>query len=186
MDFNILVHSPFLAYALIFAGMSVEATVTLFSTVFILSLGHLNPAVCALVIVGGAVTEQLVWYYLGYNLHRFKRIVHFGDRFVGHLDRHFLDRPLRVLVLSKFIYGLHRTVLLRFGMLKFPVKKFLKDGVVAVLAWLAIVGGLAYGFSASYEALKRYFRYGELLILLFVAVFAAIQYFVSKRLKKDL
>lgn len=184
MDFVFLTLSPILAYLAIVLGMSVEAMITVFAAAFAVTQGSLGFWPVLLSVVFGALLEQQIWYYIGRHLHRFEKFVGFLHKMVGRFDNHFLEKPFKVMLLSKFVYGLHRTALLRFGVLKFPMKQYIGFGFLSVVIWLSIFGTLAYVFSSSYQTLLGFLKYGELVLLGIFCLFFLFSLYVSKKFKK--
>jgi len=176
---------PFV-YVAIFFGMSIEAMLTLLAVVFLVVNGALNPLLALLVIIIGGLCEQFIWYYVGYHLNYFKKIISLVQKLTNRYDNHFLEHPRRVLILSKFIYGLHRSALVKFGTLKFPLKRYFSYGFEAIIFWLITVGSIGYAFSASYVELKKYIQYAEIIPFVILIVFLFGEYFVSKKLRRKL
>lgn len=173
-------------YIVIFFAMFADAAVTVFVTTFLISNKVLDGDIAIPVLVAGIYAEQLGFYYLGHHLARLKSLAYWANKIAGPFDRHLHARPFHVLLISKFIYGLHRAMLVRSGMLHLKFKKFAEFAVYISLIWLVIIGGLGFAFSASYDALKHYLHYAELIPLGLVFVFFFVEWRLSARLKKEL
>ena len=173
-------------YLLLFLFLISDAVLTVFVAMFLLDRGLIAPAPTLSVLVLGVMAEQLLWYGLGRRLGRWQKLMDFLDRPALPFDRHLLDRPLRTLVLSKFIYGLHRAMLVRAGMLKLQFKLYLKIALLCMVIWLTVIGSLGYAFSESYEIVNQYIRYAELVPLGLVSLYFFINWRLSKRLKQEL
>ncbi len=173
-------------YLSLFLGMFFEATLTLLTACFLVSQGTLSFAPAFFAVLSGAYLEELLWYWIGLNINRFKKISRFTNNAVGILDRHFFEKLFRTLMVSKFVYGLHRAILARAGMLKVPFRQYLKTALWVVLIWMVIIGFFGFAFSASYVLLKHYFKYAEFFILIFVGVIITIEILAAKHLKKTL
>lgn len=189
MDLLSLSHlytSQHVIYALMFLAMLADATFTVLATMFLVSLGAVALLPSLIVLLLGVFGEQLMFYGIGRRLGRWSKLSVWADKVARPFDRHFYTRPFRTLFLSKFIYGLHRTTLMRAGMLRIPFRDFCRYAFYCSLAWLVVVGGIGYGFSSSYVALKKYFHYAEIVPLVLLAVFFLTQWRLSKRLKKEL
>jgi len=189
MDLSQLFTDPQLhnyAYALLFLGMFIDANLTILGSVFLFSQGLLNPAVVFLPVVLGAFVEQFGLYSLGEHWGQRDRISLWVGKVVEGFDRHLTKNIFRSLLISKFALGLHRSVLIRLGMLKVDLKNFAQATLKSTGIWLLTVGALGFIFSSSYKILLNYFKYAGLLVLLLLGLFFVLQYFVSRRLKKDL
>lgn len=173
-------------YVAVVVGMLVEANITIFAAMFYLATGKFMfwPLLSAVLV--GAFLEQVIWYVLGRNLNRFPYLEKKLHRWVKRFDRHFFDKPYRTFILSKFIYGLHRSVLLRFGMLKFKPFWYFRAGSLAIFVWLAVLMPLGYVFGKSYSKLGQYVKYGEVIILVVVVGLFVVEYFVSRKYRDRL
>jgi membrane protein DedA with SNARE-associated domain len=156
------------------------------ASIFLITQGVLQPVVSVILIVLGAIGEQLLWFWVGLKLGENHFISKWGHKLSHRFDPHLVHRTFHSLAISKFIYGFHRAVLIRSGMLKIGLKKFVKASIPATLIWLSIIGTLGFIFSASLGVLKYYLKYGELVLLLIILIFFVADYFVSKRLAKEL
>lgn len=185
MDFSFL-HFGAWTYAILFFAMFFDANLVIIIGVFLISSGRFNPWVIAGVIISGAYLEQLTWFGVGRLMKKSSFLSRWATKAVGRYDGHLVNRSVRSLLLTKFIYGVHRATLLRSGMLELPFKKFCKSSAVAVVFWLSIVGAFGFVFSYSFLALKIYLKYAELGLLAIVVIFFSVQYFISKSLKKEL
>lgn len=189
MDNTILqfaAHWQIWTYPLMFLAMFFDANIMILAATFLISAGVLNPYLLSLIVIIGAYAEQVWWFFLGRLLKRNNFLNRWGGRLVGRYDKHLLNRPFHSLVITKFIYGVHRATLMRFGMLNFPVKNFAKSSLLATATWLAIVAGIGFSLSESYKALNRYLKYGEFGLLFLLVLALVTQYFVSRRLRKEL
>ncbi len=179
-------HAQNIVYLVLLVGMFTDAALVIFIAIFLMAQRALNiPATIGIIIVG-TLLEQLLWYWIGSRLGKFNGLVRWTDRLAQPFDRHILEKPFRTLVISKFVYGLHRAVLARAGMLGLHFKTYVRDSFLSTFIWLAALGGIGYGFSASYSALSRYMNYAEIIPLVLVIIYFIVDYYISKRLKKTL
>jgi membrane protein DedA with SNARE-associated domain len=163
-----------------------DAAITVFAAVFLMSIKAIGIAPGLITLYLGIFAEQLFYYWIGRHLSRREKIAKWSDKVAAPFDRHLRSKTFRTLLFSKFIYGLHRAVLVRSGMLKLHFKMFAKYTMYISFIWLAIIGGLGLIFDASYGAFKSYFRFAEAIPLLLVVAFFAAEWHISKRLKKEL
>jgi len=184
MDFSFL-HLGIWTYIVLFFAMFFDANLMIIIGVFVISSGRLNPWAIVGVIISGAYLEQLTWFGVGRLLKKSSLLSRWATKAVGRYDEHLINRSVRSLLLTKFIYGTHRATLLRYGMLDFSFLKFIKSSAVAVIFWLGIVGAFGFAFSLSYFAVKTYLKYAEFALLAILIIFFSAQYFVSKSLKKE-
>ncbi len=175
-----------LIYAALFFGMFFEANVTILTGMFLITQGRVNPALAVILIAGGGYGEQFLHYLLGLYLSKHDRVTRWAAKITGRYDSRLQHNPFRYLVISKFVYGFHRAVLIRLGMLKVSVREFVKASVPATAIWLTAISTLGLVFSYSYNILKNYIKYAELVLLGLVIAFFIAEYFVSKRFENDL
>lgn len=180
------VHIGFWAYAILFLGMLLEGTLFLLTASFLIAQGVLNPLLAVPILLAGSFLEEIIWFYIGGHLNRWQWFATRVDKLVQRFDRHILDNTFRTFNLSKYIYGIHRPIIARSGMLKMPFKKFVKAAWLSSVIWLVVIGALGFIFSASFDAVKKYVSYAELIPLLALLVFYLLERLVSSRLKKDL
>ena len=188
MDFilNSIAHFSHAIYAVLFFGMFVEANLTTLSSAILISHKILNPFFRIILVLAGAFAEQYTLYFVGRWMGKSEFLQHHVNRMLSKYDQHFTHRTFRSLLISKFIFGLHRGVLIRCGMLKISPKQFTQATLRSTTIWLAVFFILGFIFSASYNSLKHYIKYGELALLIVIGVIFLLEYFISKYLKKDL
>lgn len=189
MDLNFLTTLPHfsgLLYAALFVGMFVEANLTIVACAFLILRHLINPFFGIPLVIAGGFFEQYALYFLGLHLGQKEKLAHYVNKVIGRYDSHFIHNTFRSLLVSKFIYGLHRLVLIRTGMLKISLEHFTKSTIKSTGLWLLSFFILGFVFSASYAFIKHYFKYGEVALLIVFAVFFTVEYLLSKNLRKDL
>jgi membrane protein DedA with SNARE-associated domain len=179
-------HWQGVAYVILFCGMLFEATFFLFVAMILLAQHALNPAATIAIVAVGAFAEEILWYYIGLSLDKWKWLSDWTNRVAKPIDNHLITRPFNTLMLSKFVYGVHRAVLTRYGMIRMPVKRFMKNAFASTGIWLALVGSLGYSLGVSYNVFRRYIGFAELIPLIIVIVYFVFEYYLSKRLKRSL
>jgi membrane protein DedA with SNARE-associated domain len=173
-------------YLIIFFGMFIDAALTVFAAVFLMSTGSIAVLPGALALLFGIFAEQIFFYWVGLKLAKREWLARWANKIAAPFDRHLQARPFRTLVISKFIYVLHHGLLLRSGMLKLPLKKFAEYSAYISLIWLLAIGSLGLAFSASYQQFKKTLRFAELVPLVLILFFLLAERLLQKRLKKEL
>jgi len=184
--FYLIVWKP-LGYLLAFLGSAFEGDLIWFAFSFFTSLGFFEFWPMVVAVFAGAIAGDLFFYFLGTRLEvlppRFKIKL---DELSSSIDSHIKKKPLRTLFLSKFVYGIHRALLVRYGMLKVPISSFLKADCLAVATWMTIVGSIGYFSGASFSLLKQYMKYAEVGLLIgLVLIFILIRW-INKKAKKEI
>ncbi|MEK7634495.1 MAG: VTT domain-containing protein [Patescibacteria group bacterium] len=174
------------AYLLIFIGIILEGDIVLFASAFLAYNGFFNKWYILFIAFFGAIIGDFLWYKAGYRLNNLSSLFNkFINRF-KFLDNHLTVRPFHTIFISKFTYGFHRLLFMRAGILNFDLVKLFKYDLISVVVWLIIVWGLGYFSGASFLIVKKYFRFTEIGLLVFVLIFFILEYFLSKRSKKEL
>lgn len=178
---HLLTWDPVIIYGIIFAAMTFEGEIFLFTAAFLVSQGFLSLEMTFWTILIGVMIGDFLWYWLGHKInHSNNRLSRWLVKATGRLDDHLLTKPLRTLFISKFIYGFHHLILARAGVLKLKFKEFIKDDFISNLSWIFIVGGLGYLSGASFIFIRRYFKFAEYTLLAGLAIFLLADFFVVK------
>ena len=192
MPYSIFLHyltiyAP-LGYLLIFVGLLLEGELVLFTAAFLTYRGVFDFGPMFLVVISSVLLGDLGWYFLGrkYLNGSFSFLNRWVEKFAKPFDNHLRSRPSRTIFISKFAYGFHRSILVRSGSLKIPLKEFFKADIVASIFWIAIVGGLGYGTSSLFLFLRRYLKFAEVALFFGLILFFALSSFISRRSKKIL
>ena len=177
----LLVWQP-LGYLIGFFGMMIEGDALLFTLTFLTSQGYFSFSLMLFSLFAGVLIGDWLWYQLGKHLHNSSwRLAQWIHKLASPLDKHLLDNPRRTIFISKFTYGVHHALLMRAGALHLPPKEFLKNDVLATVAWISVVGGLGYLSGASFLLVKHYVRYAEIGLLLGIALMLVITHVITRR-----
>jgi len=175
------------SYVLIFIGMFIEGDAILFASFYLADLRYLNPWTLFVVSVLGVIFGDMIWYQIGKHLEQksafFRKI---AAKITKTLDKRLAKKPISTLCITKFTYGFHHAVLLRAGATKINFKKYFLIMSGAGLIWTTVIGGLALFSSLSIDLLKKYFKYGEIGLLIAIIVFFVIMHFISKIGNKEI
>ena len=176
-------HATFVAYLAAFIGMIVEGEVVLFTSLYLGTIGYFNFSYLGFVLVLGIFTGDFLWYRLGIFVANHPSL-EWVDRRIEKLarviDEQLDARPIHTLFISKFTYGLNRIALLRAGARKVPLITFLEADIMAVVAWLLIIGGISFGLSRSLAEAKKYIKYVEVGFVIGILAFIIITHIVSR------
>lgn len=175
-----------LGYIIIFLGMMIEGDIFLFTVGFLTHQGYFEFGIAFLVVFSGVIIGDNLWYALGEMVNENSVLGRFITRLTKPFDKHLKSRTIRTIFITKFAYGLHRPTLIRAGMLKLPLKKFIEGDIIAIIFWIFIVGGLGYLSSASFILMRHYLRYTELTLLFGLILFILISHFIRHISKKEL
>jgi membrane protein DedA with SNARE-associated domain len=173
-------------YVLIFIGMIVEGETFLFASIYLAHLEHLNLSVLIAVVFTGIVFSDFFWYFIGKCLEKKSQFVRkWMGKVSGTLDKRLQKNPVSTLFIMRFTLIYHG-VLMRAGALDIPLMSYLKTIIVSSIAWVSLIGGIAYFSSACLDLFKRYLKYGEIALLIGIVVFLLISHFISKYARKGI
>ncbi len=186
---NFLVTQPFLAYLIIFLGVTIEGEgIILLASVFA-AQGHLSWFWLAVSAISGTIVGDLFWFEMGRHLK--------GTKLGGWLDRRYektgewlndwiVSRYHWYAVVSKFMYFTNRPTIFLAGWHNFDQKKFFKITIYATLIWAAIILGLGYLFGLTVGLIgfkKILHRITYFAIGLFVVLFL-IEWGINKLVRR--
>lgn len=178
-----------LGYAIIFFGMMIEGDGLLFTAAFLTHQGIFDVGDMAVVVLGGVLIGDSLWYWLGARFAgspSFAFVSRWLERATARFDTHLSSRMFRTIFISKFAYGLHHPILMRAGAIGIPPRRFLKNDILATILWVAVVGGLGFGVSASFVALQRSLRFAERALVLGLFAFFFFEYLIRRRSRQQL
>lgn len=176
-----------LGYAIIFFGMMIEGDALLFMAALLTHQGFFDIGDMAFFVFFGVLIGDTLWYLLGVWFTGSIPVVNaWVTRLARPFDHRLHKRSVRTIFISKFMYGLHRSILIRAGSAGVPLKTFIKADLLAATLWILIIGGLGYLSSASLSLFKHYIRFTEVAILLALIIFLAFDYFFSRAERKKL
>jgi membrane protein DedA with SNARE-associated domain len=153
-----------LGYFLVFLGTLIEGDAALLLVAFLARLHYINPWVAAVVILVSVVFGDACWFLLG------RKYGNSDNRFARWLHKHtktitvkFEDNFFRNYLFTKFTYGIHRFLIASLGAHStMSFKKYIKTEIIASLVWVVVIGGVGYGFAASFILLKKYVAFAEI------------------------
>ncbi|MFA6476059.1 MAG: VTT domain-containing protein [Candidatus Paceibacterota bacterium] len=175
-----------LGYLLGVVGMIIEGDITWFTFAFLTSQGFFNLWLMLLVVFGGIVISDTLFFFVGRTIHRFPRFVKiWSDKIAQPFDRHIHNRPRQTLLISKFTYAVHKPILVRMGMTDKTYLDFMKQDLPGVFIWILVIGGLGYFSGLSFFLVQQYLRYAEVglllgLIIFFIAIKLITKYSIKQ------
>lgn len=179
----LLPETAFLAYLAVFIGMVVEGEVTLFTALYLGTIGFFNFQYLGMVLVLGIFAGDFLWYRLGIFVARHPWLSLLHDKIESNariLDEQLEARPIHTLFISKFTYGLNRIALMRAGATRIPLTTFLEADIMAVVVWLSLVGGIGFLLSKSFVEVTKYIKYVEVGFFAGIIIFIFATRFISR------
>ncbi len=176
---------PFSGYFLLFLGMIIEGDIALFASGFLVHEGFMKTSWALGVVLLGALSSDVLWRSWGVRLREKNNgLSGWVERIAGPFDQQILEHPLRTILITKFVYGIHRPILLRSGMLNLSKKYFWRADIPALAIWILVIGGIAYGASSSLVLVKEYLKFGEIALACGLVLLIIIERFLGGLMKK--
>ena len=184
----------FLAYFIIYITTIFLGNISAFASFWIVFQGYLGAwgiPFLILTIFLANLTGDLLWYSIG----RATRNTKFGNwirrrlpSWHGKLEETFERNGKRWIILSKFVYAAAFPVIFSAGWSKMGFKRFFRNSVLSILAWLPVLTGLAYGLVSGLSPLRAIalFRNFELIFFIGLALFLLFDYFLARFLARAL
>ncbi len=176
-----------LGYIVIFVAMIFEGDLFLFSAAFLTHRGFFDPLNMFVTILTGVLTGDLLWYWIGLRLQeREGWVTRWAKKIAEPFDDHLQHRTFHTIFLSKFIYGVHHAILIRAGMLRMGLDRYIKTDFLSSVLWIAVVGTLGFVSSYSYALVRDQIKFFEGAMLAAFIGFLLISYTISYQAKKKL
>jgi len=170
-----------LGYTLIGLALIFEGDGALFTSAFLTAGGFFDIGDMIILVFFSVFFGDLMWYFIGRKyISRFPKIARAVDKFARPFDRRISDNPIRTLIITKFLYGAHHSVLIRMGMNKIDLKKFIKGEFIALPIWIFIVGGMGYFSEKTLLPARHYLKFAEISLLFGLLGFFGLEYFLHR------
>ncbi|MCL5017563.1 MAG: VTT domain-containing protein [Patescibacteria group bacterium] len=170
------------AYLIVFVGVIFEGDIFLFSAFFLAREGVFDVWLLTLVVFFGIIFGDLLWYRLGIKLDKTNsRLLRWAEKIAAPFDGHLISRTFHTIFISKYTYGIHHAILVRAGMLRFPLRRFVGYDAISTSVWIFVVGGLGYFSSLYFSMIKNYIKFAEIGLLLGILLFVFTSHYLAKR-----
>lgn len=145
-------------YIFAFLGALFEGTFIMILAGVFYKLGYFNFWGLMAVLVGGYITNGLIWYAIGRFgghkiLEKWGRRIHLTRNIIERLEDYFQRHSVKTLFITRITYGLSMYAFMIAGSFKMNMKKFLTVSFAATVVWVLVLTGLGYVFGVSYGAL---------------------------------
>lgn len=175
-------------YLALFIGMIIGGESIFLPAVYLTVLGIFE--VMPLIFIAGLATviSDSAWYLVGWFI-PFSRIQRFGfvarrsaiiEKFTARFDRH----RLKLLYLSKFIYGTRTFAQILCGVRRVPFFHYFAVNLGGVFSLLLVLTGIGFAVGSSLEAIEGTVRRAELLFLFFVIIVVIIQLWAKRLIQR--
>jgi membrane protein DedA with SNARE-associated domain len=167
--------------------MIIEGPITTYIAAFASSIGYFNPTVIFLFSFLGAIGIDLSYYWLGrltkkpVLYHLFSRL-RVSRKKIASIEKGLRNHSGKMMVFVKVIPGIPPVGLTVAGMV-LPFRRFLFLSVLISLAYSVSLFSLGYFSGAAYNLILPYFKAGEIIISVLVAIFIGGWFFIRYWLK---
>ncbi|MFH1392683.1 MAG: DedA family protein [bacterium] len=170
-------------YWLLFVGVFLEGEAMLLAAGVCAYLGYLDiflviPIACLAIIAGDNAQ-----YWLGRKLGKaFLNKYSVFQKINGKFNHH----SNKIILFSRFLFGMRVATILMAGANNFNYKKFLKFNAISGILWVIAIAFLGFVFGASFVLLRKILKYSALAITVLVILGIVIYYFITKKTKKKI
>ena len=179
--------NTFLAYFIVYLVTIFLGNLSAFAGLWLVFRGYFGIAGVPLM-VGTIFLSDLSADVLWYSLGRATRGTRFGNWVKGHLPWHDkIERTIHRngrgwLFVSKFVYGSTVPIGFSIGWATMEFKKFFRNSVFSILAWLPILLLLGYGLVSGLSPLRALavFHNFEWVFLIGLVLFIILDYLIAK------
>lgn len=175
-------HYTFLFFGLLIGGESV-----LVPAVYLAITGVFTfPALIGVTIMATVISDSL-WYAMGRwrlkkGMQKLQKIKEKNKGFET-IEKHFYERPILYLFISKFVYGTRILAQVLSGISGLPYYKYIVVNIAAVLVWTGFLVGIGYTFSFGFHELDSFMKKVELFGL-FIFITIGISVWIHHIFKK--
>ncbi|MAG44675.1 hypothetical protein CL633_02195 [bacterium] len=167
-------------YWLVFVGTFLEGEAVLLVAGFVSYLGEFNLWSVILIACLAIILGDNFQYYMGMKLgKRFLKKFPCFKKLNGKFNKH----SNKILLASRFMFGMRMACITMAGANRVNWKKFFKFNALSGVAWVMIMVFLGYAFGASFILLKKILKYSALSITVLI-ILAIIIYHERERFLK--
>jgi membrane protein DedA with SNARE-associated domain len=166
-------------YLLIFLGLMIEGEGVLFAAFYLVHQEKLDLPVLLMVAVSGVIAGDNLWFLSGRLVRRVPLLGKILKKVPAAIDEFIRTRAALTIIVSKFLYGFHRPILLYLHGAGVKYPDFLKGDVPAALLWVGVMSTAGYFFSSSLVLIRENFKYWQLGFAAVIITFIVIYKLVS-------
>lgn len=174
-------------YLMLFVGLLLAGEVVLLPALYLATTGRLDPWMVIVVAVVATMLSDLVWFLLGRwspssAVERLRQ--RYSGRIVDRLLNLFSRNGLRLLFLSKFVYGTRIAAQVIAGALGMSFKTWLVVNFAGVVTVTLALAGLAWGVVGTTHRLEDLVQHIEVAFLLFLLLAVAAYLLIGTTMRK--
>lgn len=175
-------------YAFIFFGLLFAGEVVLIPAAYAATLGHIGMVQLFVTAVIATSIADTFWYVVGKYIPK-ERLWRLGfvqrrETLIKMLSERFTNHQLKILFLSKAVYGTRTVVQVLSGMHQVPFAHYLGVNMLGIMSWTAFIIIVASVVGAGLGSLREVVHGTEMAFLIFVVVVVAIHMMVHRLVKR--
>ena len=173
-------------YLIVFLGTIIAGETVILAAVFLASLKILNIYLVIFFGLLGIVISDNLWYWIGSKLkgrfnyfRKYLPLVKYQKK-IDFFKRSFEHNSRKLLITSKFIYGVRIMTIIASGYQRLPYKRFFTFNFLGTLCWLTIVVLLGYVMGFSWNYLSQYNNQAKYYVLLGLLILFVLRYIFKR------
>lgn len=164
-------------YWLLFIGTFFEGEAIVLAAGIFSYLGYFNILLVMLIASLAIIAGDNFQYWIGQKLgQEYLKKYYCFRKLNGKFQKH----TNKILLASRFMFGMRVATMMMAGASNMNHKKFFKFNVISGILWVIAIAGLGYVFGASFILLKKILKYSALSITALVILGIIIFYFIKK------
>jgi len=177
------------SYLLIFISFMIEGPILNFIAAFASSLGFFNVFIILLLAIGGNVTADIIYFYVGRFAGKRKAVQNYLHRFINSKKiikvKDFLkNNPRKTIITIKITPIIPVAGIMLVGMTDMPLKKYLSISIWVDVVMCSIITALGFYSGALFNTILKYFDYGAYaigaVVVLTILVWLLIRFILKK------
>ncbi len=177
-------------YAALFPLAAIEGPVISLIIGFSIKLGYLSFLPSYIILIFGDLIPDLTYYYIGRFGNEKNLVEKYAkkSKFIKNnfevINKLWHYHGVKTMFFSKLAYGLSTPFLISAGLVKMPVKRFIKYALPVTLLQYAVIMSIGYMLGSSYQAAEKYIKYTGLTIAGIIIVLIVGYVFLTRYIGK--
>lgn len=178
-------------YPLLFLGTFLEGEIILLAGGFLTYLGHFKffwiIIVACLAIILGDNVQYWIGYKWGENLFKKRnRFLYLKREHLEKLNGHFNDHGNKIILASRFLFGMRTAVILTAGIVRMNWWRFFKFNALSGIIWTGAIASVGYLFGGSFILIRKILQSSFISITVIVIIVFLIEIYFSRRIKRKM
>ncbi|OHA88513.1 MAG: hypothetical protein A2653_01945 [Candidatus Zambryskibacteria bacterium RIFCSPHIGHO2_01_FULL_43_25] len=179
-----------LYYWFIFAGIFFLGDLAVVPSLYLAVNGTLYFPLLVLFVFVANLASDTVWYLIGIKMPKEKilssKFAQKNSSWINKANDSFGKKGLRILVYSKFIYGIRPIVRVLCGAHRMSFRTYMLINTATTVVWIIVISGLALFFRTSISALDDAVSRTEIALAFFIICVALFDFWLKDYIKEKL